>query len=272
MRSQIRSIQRARWFSNAAAAALLAAAGGCTTLPPTARQKVADAAREYERGNYGRAESNADTVIKDYPDVNETAEAYYLRGLCAQRMRRTGFAAKDFERALKLSRRKDLTARCHAALGSMAYDDQRWNVANDHFGQSATLLPPTGSVDEVYYRYGISLMRVSRDAEARVQFARLIQYFPNSIHADEANRYLRNRKTGATSYAIQCGVFSRADSATGVAARLTRAGLTPRIEVEQRNGRSAHVVYVGMYTAQKDAIAALPGVRKTIPDAVVAPR
>lgn len=273
---------------------------GCA-LPEPARLKLVEADREYDAGRYGRAETAASDVIRSHPLVGETAEAYYIRGLCAQRMKRTGAATQDFEQAVKLSKRKDLTAKAHAALGAMAYDDGRWQAAADHFDPAAKTEPPVAPMDEVYYRYGVALKRLNKPAESRQQFARLVQYFPNSVHADEARREVRGVRGysgvgladaggaasppggsagadsggggraagGARAYAIQCGVFSAASRAESTSKRLSAAGLVPRIEVESRGGRPVHVVYVGMFTQRGEADGMLPTVRRVVSDAVV---
>jgi cell division protein FtsN len=72
-------------------------------------------------------------------------------------------------------------------------------------------------------------------------------------------------------FSIQCGVYSRTENADSQAADLTRRGMPATVRREVRDGQSVFVVLTGRFSSYADALRALAGVRKTVPDAVIWP-
>lgn len=237
-------------------------------FPTNARDRLIAANRQYESGNLTAARGELDTIIRDYPAAPQSAEAYYLRGLCHMRARESSLAGRDFERCVSLSRRPDLAAKAHAALGEIDFGLERYAAACEHFAIAASGLGNESPIDEVLYRYGVSLQREGRWDEARAQLARLLQQHGGGRHRDEVQRRVN---WPANTFAIQCGVFREPKGADALVRKLSAAGISARQAVEGRAGESIRVVYAGKYGTRPQAKAALPGVRRIAPDAQVMP-
>jgi tetratricopeptide (TPR) repeat protein len=246
----------------------IALMSGCVALPETARNEIVQADRDYAAGDYRSARGRLDRVIDDYPRRAETAEAYYIRGLCHARLERRSDAVVDMTRCIELSRRNDLSARARTTLGGIAFDLGRYDEAKRHFAQAVDELPPEPPADEAYYEYGVALQREGDWEEAAIQFSRLLHHFPSSRHADDARRRFNWRNPF---FSIQCGVFGEDSSADELVRNLANHRLTARVEKEARGGRTFSVVYLGRYRTHALAQSALATVRRHISDALVVP-
>ena len=241
---------------------------GCAPFPDNARERLVAANRQYESGNVTAARGELDMILRDYPEAPESAEAYYLRGLCAMRSRDTTVASKDLEHCIRLSQRQDLTARAHATLGEIDFGAERYSAACGHFAAAIPGLSNDPALEETLYRYGVSLQRERRWSEARQQFELLEERYRGGRHREEVSR---RRAWPAGVFAVQCGVFREQATADAMVRRLSAAGLAGRQSVEDRSGESVRVVYAGRYATYEQAKAALPAVRRIVPDAQVMP-
>ncbi|MFQ6049334.1 MAG: tol-pal system YbgF family protein, partial [Phycisphaerae bacterium] len=123
------------------AAAVAVTAVGCSTLPPEARQQLRRSLQLYQTGQYDRAIEELDKFLALYGASRPAAEGFYLRAQSYLKLGRIQPARADLKRALKLSNRDDLTARVHAALGSIAYRQHNPTLACWHYQQALPGLP-----------------------------------------------------------------------------------------------------------------------------------
>ena len=246
----------------------LFASVGCASLPPAERQLLIDASRQYTQGDITTATANLDRIIREYSNASETAEAYYLRGLCRFISKQLQAAGEDFDRGISTSTRSDLTARCRASLAAIAYQSQDWPRAARLYQQSVGELPDVPPMDAVLYAAGVSMQRAGEWQEAKLQFARLLNRFRNSPLAADARRMATWRHPY---YSIQLGVYRDAENAGKAVQEFRLQGFDPVQEYLSRNGEDVWVVMSGRYRTYADATAALAAVRQRGYDAVIIP-
>jgi len=256
------------WLRHSTILSLLFTAG-CASISGADRQLLLSASQDYQRGKHSTASHSLDAFLSKHPNAPESAEAYYLRGLCRAQQDRPGPALADLQNGLRLSRRPDLTARIHAAAGSLHFDAGAYAQAAYHFASWRRSLPKDERLgEEILYRHAASLQRDGRWDEARDRFDELLKLYPAGPRSADARR---RRDWSSDAYSIQCGAFSRKASALTLVKRLKDAGFDARLTPEPRGEVSLQMVLVGRYPEYGDACAALPLVQTVAPDAIVVP-
>lgn len=248
------------------------AVAGCGELPPAGRNMLRSGSQAYREGRYDDARTVLTQFLSQYGATDPAAEAYYVRGLCRLRQRDREGARKDMHLAVGHTGNEDLLARARAVLGSMAYEDGDWAAAVEHYAPAVTRLPPAPPLDQILYRHGVSLQRLGRWAQARDQFSRLLQAFPNSSTVPHARRAFSWRQDW---FSIQCGAYQQRGSAATEAGRLTAAlkagDLKAEHRLDWRGGQAVYVVRVGRFPTYAEAVRRLPHVRRQVPDAFIVP-
>lgn len=264
----VKGVGRTRFWMGAFLVAVMTAAG-CTRLPASAVRQICQAHQAYRAGRYTQSQRLATPVIAKYADKPDVAEALYVRGLARLKTGTAPAARADFESALRITDRDELRALLHAQLGNLDYEAGHHQSAIRHYRNAERIgLPPRPPSDRVLARYAESLQRIGNFREARKVHARLLLRFPRSQAAAQV------RRTGSWAkdyYSIQCGVYSKPDSARKAAAQLHSRGINASVWREQRNGLVRHVVRSGQYRTHAEATRALPHVRRAAPDAFIVP-
>jgi len=241
---------------------------GCASLGPSERQVLTEAATMYGRGQTTAAKAKLDPVIRDFYQAIEISEAYYVRGLCRFKDRELRASSEDFELAIKKTNRRDLAARCHASLATIAYQRADWPRAADLYEKALADLPNQPPTDAIRYAAGTAMQRCGRWRKAKLQFGRILLDFRQSPIAADARRMAGwNHEY----YSIQLGVFENADNAARAVRRYREQGLDALQENHRRMGKAMWVVMVGRYPTYADARSALEWVRKKQPDACIIP-
>jgi len=247
---------------------VLAAGSGCTRLPGPAVQQVRDAHQAYQRRQYARCEQLLDPVITRHRREPDVAEAHYVRALCRLQSGQAASARQDLEAGLAVADRPELRGLLQAQLGNLEYEAARYAQAAGHYRRARPRLPERPPTDRVLLRFGESLQRSGRFAEAKRIFAELILDYPNSAAARQARGKI-SPPGGA--FSVQCGAYSRRQYADRAVDKLRRAGVTARVWQEQRRGVSRYVVRTGPYQTHDEASKALARIRAHVPDAFVVP-
>lgn len=237
-------------------------------LPPHLRVQVVDADRAYRSQDYATARNKLDPIITQYPNAPESAEAFYLMALCDIRQQRYADARGRLARCLSLSKRRDLTARAHAALGNVLFESGSYPEAAAQFSEALRDLPEVPPADEVRLRYGICMQRTGKWDEARSAFSAVLHQYPNTSAATEARRrfsWTRNF------FSIQCGAFYEASAAEQLVRKLRPLMSETWKEPEARFGRPMFVVYAGKYPTLAEAQEGLRSARRSVPGAFIVP-
>ena len=224
--------------------------------------------RFYRQGLFPEAEQAATHVIDTEGGRPGAAEGYYIRACARSQVGRQDEARDDYERAVLLSKRNDLTARARAALGTLAADSGRYQGACEHFEKAVDQLPSRPPLDEILYRYGLSLQRVGRWREGRRVLGQILLKF-RGRPVEEAARRLFSWPDDF--FAIQFGAFRRRSNAESLAGELRQAGWDASVRTEIRSGHGAYLVRGGRYETYAEARQALDRARVIEPEAFVVP-
>lgn len=256
---------RATWWVACLAVPMLP---GCVNLPASAMNTLVEARSLYETGQFGASKAKTDAVIRTYPLVSQTAEAYYLRALCHVELGSKSQANEDAQRCLTLSKDETLTARAHAMVGAILFEGGRFEAAAKHYAKALTRLPEEPENDLVHYNYGICLQRCRAWKAARARFAAVFQRYPGSSLAGRARRAHAWKHEF---FSIQCGAFRERAKAQSMADALRRTRITARIEPNNTAGETLFSVLVGKYPTHDGARAALASIRRHAGGAFVVP-
>lgn len=242
-------------------------AAGCTQVPASATQQLVRADEKFRAGQFDEAHREVDGFLKSYPRHDGSAEAYYLRALCHERLGRKRDAAADLKHCLGQSPGSVLAGKAHAMAGAIAFESGDAGAAR-HFDEALKLLGDREPADSVHWLYGVLLQRQGEWKKSREHFGVVAQKFPNSRSAESARRMQAWKDDY---YSIQCGAFRDAGGAQQVASKLSAAGLEARIERRSRSGEVLNTVCVGRYATYAAAVDALSRVKRHESGAVIVP-
>jgi len=247
---------------------LLGGLGGCTALPPGAVRQIENANLAYRARDYDRAEGMLTPVIRSHPESPDTAEAFYVRALCQIHRQQRDTARADLKRVIPLSQRPDLTALAYAQLGNLAFDEEDYPQAAGCYRHAARGLPRQRPTDQILYQYGLSLQRSGRFADARFAFGDVIMDYSGSPYAASAQRKLA---WPYEHFSIQCGAFSKLESAREWAGELKARGFSPRVLRDPRAESALYMVYAGEYSEYSAAVADREAIRNVVHDVFIVP-
>lgn len=260
----------ARWgLRGGLALALSGVLVGCETGDPRERQLLAAAQDAYAAQRYETAADTLSNYILDFPAGAGLGRAYYLRGLSFAKSGRRPLAYSDLRQAVSVSDESDVLWRAYTALGTLYFEDHRWQEAATAYA-SAVPMMPTGAppLDDALWRLAQAYERDGRWSLARRPLERLVRELPDSRLRSAAERRLTLRPDH---FAVQCGVFSQDTLAADLAAKLSAKGLSAYVRREPRDSRTMNVVLVGKHTNYEEAWDAVERVRRYVPDAVLWP-
>jgi tetratricopeptide (TPR) repeat protein len=242
---------------------------GCTQLSPAERQSLLSAKELYDRNQCAEAAAKLDPVIRDHGKAAEIGEAYYLRGLCRNRVGNRKGAAADFEQAIASSKNDGVIVRSKISLAAVTYQMGQWSRSADLYTEVIPKLEDKPPSDQIIYYAGVALRRAGRWREATQYFARILHRFPNSPIAGDARRMAGWQHEY---FAIQLGAFQDTEHAEkAVQAYRTKNLDFVQMENHPWEGRVIWVVMAGRYRDYEDAVAAMGRVRAIAPDAHVIP-
>lgn len=241
---------------------------GCSQLPPEAIQLLESGKRCYDAHRYDQAVAKLDRFLASYGTGQPAAEARYIRGLSLVKKGQLRRGRTDLERSLAVSKRPELTAKAHVAVGSLDWADGRTDAALEHYRQALGGLEDRPPKDVVLYRLGVELQRQGQWAQARRHFAEIIDRYQDS----KVNKAARLRFSWTYKFfTIQCGAFSDHRRAQQEVRRLQQAGLAAEQRLDARSGRPLYMVQVGQYDTFAEARAELRRVRRTAGEAIIVP-
>ena len=241
---------------------------GCAgQVSPEGRRLLATADQAYRQGDDGRVVEAAGRFIKLHGRLEQAGEAYYLRGLARIRQGDPAVGEADLEKALAATRRKDLTALVHNALGEQAFQRGNLAAAEKHYQGGLANAPARASPsDQALYRLATILQRQGQWPEADVYFYRLAHLFEGSELAALAEERVQARR-----WSIQSAALTNAPAAQTMERRLRDQGMDARQDRVLRDGKLTYLIRVGSYPTFEAAQADLARVRKIRPDAFAVP-
>ncbi len=241
---------------------------GCGGLTDRQRMTLRAGEQAFESKQYDVARQHLTQFLAEVKDQPEVGRALYVRGMASALSGQRAEAYSDLQQATRAQSEPALRWQPHLMLGILYFEDENWTAAAQALTEAAARAPETPPKDAIWYRLGLCYERLSRWDEALTPYRRVVHGFATGPYAANAERRLRLR---ASCFAVQCGVFTRADNAQQLAGRLAGQGFKPYVQQEHRGQDVFHVVLEGRYPSYAQAIQALARVKGRVPEAVLWP-
>jgi len=241
---------------------------GCGGLTEQQRAWLAEGRQAFEQRQYTRAIRQLSQFLDNVQGKPETAEALYVRGMSHARSGQRAQAYGDLRRCVGVSANPDVGWRAQVVLGTLNFEDERWDAAGQAYGAAAKAMPSVPPMDAVLFRIGQCYERTGRWLEAQGSYRALADHFPVGAHAAAARRRIQ---LNADHFAVQCGVFSRRENADRLRTDLKAQGLEAYVRPEPRDQRTMYVVLVGRWASYAEARQQLAAARAHVRDAVLWP-
>lgn len=250
-----------------AGAALL---GGVACSKITAEQRtwLSQGQQAYEAKEYSRSIDFMSRFLETELDAPETQRALYYKGLSeAYRGQRTS-AVQDLMHSAEMAHDNAMTWRAYAAIGSIHFEDEKWDEAADAFYEASKRMPTLPPKDVVLYKLGMARERAGRWGDAATPYEQILAEFPDGEIARSARRRLNTR---TDTFTVEVAEFAVPSNADYLAFELEQQGLRPTIRRERVGPKDVYVVTVGEYPTQSEAEEAAARVRERYPTAKVWP-
>jgi len=241
---------------------------GCSSSRPDARLQLAVGERAFRDKHYAHADEQLTRFIEQAHGDPRLARALYVRGMARAMLGKRSQARGDLERAARESDDPTVSWQPIAVLGVLSFEDEDWYTARRELTRAIDHMPDVPPKDALLYRVGLCEERTGRWKAAQATYRRIIAQFPRGAYREPAERRLQLE---ADHYAVQCGVFTRAENARRLASELAERGLRVYVRQERRGDALYHVVLEGRYTSHREATQALARVRGYVLGAVLWP-
>lgn len=241
---------------------------GCSGLTEQQRAWLAEGRQAFEQQRYTRAVQQLSRFLDEVAGKPETTEALYVRAMSHAKSGQRAQAYNDLQRCVATSTNPDVAWRAQVVLGTLSFEDERWDAAGQAYGAAAKTMPPVPPMDAVLFRIGQCYERTGRWTEAQGSYRALVDHFPVGVNAAAARRRIQ---LNADHFAVQCGVFSRRENADRLRMDLKANGLEAYVRQEPRDQRTMYVVLVGRHASYGEARQQLAAVRVHVRDAVLWP-
>jgi tetratricopeptide (TPR) repeat protein len=236
----------------ALAGALALLLAGCGTppkappVPPRALQDLSEAERLYLEGDFARAEPRFASAARA-----GDAEAAGWWGRTLLKLERHLEAERAFQQALRDPGASSASDRVGLADALMAQ-----GKAGPAAAAYAALLSDPDAMSrldpaQVTYRAGVASLRAGLLDEADQRFRRVAAIWPASPCAELARERLSD--AGLRRFSVQLGVFSSAEAADRMVARLLGAGVAAQRLTILRAGAALFAVRVGRFQTYDEA-------------------
>jgi len=241
--------------------------GGCYSSTEFNR-RLETARRQVDEKSYVPAEQSLTELLRKA--TSQTAEVYYLRGLCYQQMEPPKYleARHDFEKAIKKSHGSLMGALSRAALGHIYFEEQPpdYQQAVEQYLAALPDLEDKPPEDTVLYHLGVSLQRLGRWKEADLYLSQCFNKFPESSFADYAKDYF-----GAGTFRLQLGVFDDLKNAQAQIQQALDLGWPADWTAQEKNGKLLYMVRTGQYDTYDLAREALAELQQFQGQAIIVP-
>jgi len=242
--------------------------GGCGELTQQQQVWLAEGQRAFENKQYPQAIRKLSMFLDEVHQQPEVTQALYIRGMSHALSGLRAEAYGDLRQCVSGPEDPEVTWRAQVALGTLNFEDERWDDAGQAYGTAAKTMPVAAPLDTVLFHIGECYERTGRWSAAQASYRQLVDQLPRSNLADDARRRLQLE---ADHFAVQCGVFSRPENAGRQQSQLKENDVDAYVRRELRGGKTVYVVLVGRFTAYADARRQLAAVRAVVPDAVLWP-
>ncbi len=241
---------------------------GCQGMTQQQRAWLTEGERSFDAGRYDEAIRSLTRFVGEAGDQPELGRALYVRGLAYARSQQREPARADLAQCVRVTEDREVRWRAYSVLGTLDYEDERWESAGRAYAAAVELAPAVPPTDTLLFRLGVCHERTGRWDAARAAFERVVREYPAGVMAEAAGRRVQIR---AGHFAVQCGVFARETNANQQVLELERAGVSAYVKREPRHGVMMYVVLVGRYAEYEEALRELGRIKGHVPTAVLWP-
>ena len=203
------------------------------------KRQLRSSAELIREASYVDAADELGKFLEAYPGSDEVGEAHYMIGLCRVHSSQPDRAEDAFDFALAVANVPILKHYVRVSLANLAFERRDYSTAGEFYGSFLDDLPRREPFHLAYYRYGLALQALGRWKQADVQFARILQLFPEVDILPSVRKHF-----GWTNYAIELGRFSSFELASRQ--RREFADLSPQLHWQARRGSDGWQ-YVNLY-------------------------
>ncbi len=245
---------------------LLACASCRPDITEIGKRQLRSAADLVNEGAYDAAAEKLDKVIKAYPASGEVGEAQYMIGLCRVHTGQTDLAQLAFSDALDVADVPILEYYIRLSLANLAFESRKYSVAREFYGPYIDNLPRREPFQLAYYRYGLMLQANGQWKQADVQFARIMQIFPETDILPSVRTHF-----GHTHYAIELGRFLSAELAASQRREFTDLSPKPYWKTKHTPDGWQYVNLYGEFPDRQQAEHALGQIKPRLAQARIVP-
>jgi len=138
-------------------------------------------------GQFEVAEATFDKLIAAFPTINLSKQASVGRSIAQRRMGKTDNAIVDLIAFIQSAPAGERKNNSMLELGLAYVENESWPEAESTFTQLLAVQPKTALADRAHYELAWVLRRLDKSDEALAQFKTLVNDYPNSDLAAEAN-------------------------------------------------------------------------------------
>ncbi len=172
-------------------------------IPEQGKRQLRSSAQLIREGSYSVAADELGKFLEAYPSSDEVSEAHYMMGLSLVQTSQPDRAEEAFNLALAVADVPILVHYVRVSLANLAFERHDYSTAGEFYGSYLDDLPRREPFHLAYYRYGLALQAQGRWKQADIQFARVLQFFPEVDILPSVRKHF-----GWTSYAIELGRFA----------------------------------------------------------------
>jgi tetratricopeptide (TPR) repeat protein len=238
---------------------VLLAAGCGQPASPQGQAQLKLAREQLDNAQYLAAVQGLNNFLQREGGSRDAGDALYLRGLCYRRLAaveasgasaKNELAEKDFREAIKVTRKNDVAALAHVALGHLYFEARpdEPQLAIIEYQAALPELKNESPLDAVLYRLGASLQSDGKWIEANRYFARCFTDFPQSDFVGRARQ-----RFGARCWRLQWGAFTDLKLAQTQADALARQGVLVDWTSRQEKDVIVYLVQSGQFNTYAEA-------------------
>lgn len=230
------------------------------------KRQLRSSAELIRKGSYSVAADELSQFLQAYPGSDEVGEAHYMIGLCRVHISQADQAQDAFNSALAVADVPILRHYVRLSLANLAFERRDYSTAGEFYGSYFDELPRREPFHLAYYRHGLVLQALGRWKQADVQFARVLQLFPEADILPSVRKHF-----GRTSYAIELGRFASFQLASQQ--RREFADLSPQLRWQAQRGPDGwqYVNFYGEFPDFERAKGALAVIKPRLSQARIVP-
>ena len=212
------------------------------------KEKFAQVARSFLEGEYSKALRFSWQLRQEFPSSPYAKKAKYLSALSYLKTEHLN-QAKQIFRDLR-EERGGGKERYYLGEANLYYLTEDWERCISTLEQMLSKFPSSSLKAAAYFRLGRCKQKKGVWEGAKYYFTKLLQQFPSSLEAKEAEKILEK---GEFYFTLQIGAFKKKENAQKMKYYLKEKGYPAYISIFEKDGRELYRLRVGKFNLRKEA-------------------